>query len=128
MLAMLLSFTIPTFLYYKGQIKDKYLWATVSIIIYLLLTPILSRTHILWAIPWLVIYVYKKFSDSKKVLVGVLCVVFFWIGSFMYLYSWNRGFESFSGAKGKPILQETQQEWELKRILRNKYYELRNGL
>jgi hypothetical protein len=46
----------------------------------------------------------------------------------MYLYGWNKGFESFTDTKGKPVLQETQQEWELKKVLRNKYYEFRNTL
>jgi len=128
MLSMLLSFIIPVFLYYKGKLKDKYTWTLLSFFIYLLLTPVLSRTHILWIIPWLVIVVYRKFSGSKRVWVGIGSLLIFWIFSFMYLYGWNKGFESFSDSKGKPVLQETQQEWELRRLIRNEYYEIRNLL
>lgn len=123
--ALVLATIIPLGLYLTKKLKSKYAWATLSFVIYLLLTPVLSRTHLLWFIPFLMAYLVEKRLNTKKVAVFIVAI---WISLFTYLFYWNNGFENYTNSKNIPILKTSEQTWELKRIGRQKYYEYRGIL
>lgn len=124
--SLLLAMLLPVYLWYRYKLLNVYLWATVSFSAYLLTTPVLSRTHILWLMPWLLVTLGTYAKSKKFQAYSVLFLVFLWAGLFFYLLAWNKGIEveSVDGRKityTKPVAQE----WEFTRLLRQKYYEFR---
>ncbi len=125
MAALFASFTIPFLLYIFKIIKNTNTYILISFAIYLLLTPVLSRTHMLWLLPWLLAYILDRYSPKKVLKLSVILLTV-WFLIFFYLLDWNRGFEPVSDEYKRPILNNQKSEWELKRILRHKYYEFRS--
>lgn len=123
-LAIMLSTFLPAIIYLKNRISSKYTWVLLSFGIYLALTPVLSRTHLLWFVPWFLVVLLNLKLNHIKALV-ILTVI--WLATFLYLFSWNSGFETYVD-NAKPVLRNKQVEWELTRILRHRYYELRDKL
>ena len=127
-LSLLLSFLIPLYLHWKGKLNDKYVWILLAMGIYLVLTPVLSRTHILWIFPWLLIVLYRYLKTNKQKLLGTIGLVALWVVLFFYMFNWNKGFDDITAYGERPILPTISQEWELKRWLRHKYYQTRGRL
>ena len=125
MTALFASFAIPFLLYIFKIIKNTNTYILISFAIYLLLTPVLSRTHTLWLLPWSLAYILDRYSPKKVLKLSVILLTV-WFLIFFYLLDWNRGFEPASDEDKKPILNNQNTEWELKRILRHKYYEFRS--
>ncbi len=71
------------------------------------------------------IYILDRYSPKKVLKLSVILLTV-WFLIFFYLLDWNRGFEPASDEDKKPILNNQNTEWELKRILRHKYYEFRS--
>lgn len=128
-LSILLALLVPSFLYYKDKIKDKYVWTATAFGIYLLLTPVLSRTHLLWILPWVLSVGIERTHTGKTALKMLVLLGMVWVSLFWYLFSWNKGFEvSESGNQKTIVIQSSDLEWELPRLLKHKYYEIRGKL
>ncbi len=117
LISMVLALVVPLTLYIRKKFTDKYTWVLISFAIYLALTPVLSRTHILWITPWLLICVQR----IRKQLAQIGILVAFWLISFFYLLAWNKGFDG-------PKLVTDKASWELPRLVRQKYYEIRGKI
>lgn len=122
------SALIPVLIFFKRKSLGKFEWAFISFGIYLLLTPVLSRTHLLWILPWMLI-VFTRYANEKNRVphIGILLVIM-WFSMFFYLLNWNKGFEPKSDSRGKPVLVNESVEWEFMRVVRQKFYEVRGML
>ena len=90
-LATLVSALIPALLYLKKTVLDKYILAAISFSIFYLLTPVLSRTYLIWAIPLYIMASYMLFAQKNKALY-YLSIAFCYAFYAWYLSQWVRGF------------------------------------
>ena len=124
-MAMLFALVIPTVLYLKGLLKSKYAWTTLAFVIYLFVTPVLSRSHLMWFVPFFLAYLIEKNFDNKKVAVSLVSI---WLSLFIYLLTWNNGFEPYTNSKNLPVLKSGEKRWVFEKVTRQKYYEYRGKL
>lgn len=64
-IAITIATTIPLLFVYKKKISNSFDLTTLALGIYLIFTPVLSRTHLLWILPFLLITLYRFFSSKK---------------------------------------------------------------
>ncbi len=128
-LALFASLALPPLLYFTKKLKDKYSWVTLSFFVYLLLTPVLNRTHLLWILPWLLIVIYVNAVSVKKQIFATCLLIVLWLFSFFYLFTWGNGLKVKTKENNMVlVLESSDDEWEFSRVLRQKYYEFRGKL
>jgi len=126
MISILSATIIPVILYFWGKISNAFSWAFYSFAIYILITPVFNRSHMLWIIPWLLMWAinwkFKKFGQLKSFM--ILVALYF---SF-YLYSnyWSDGFsKDFDYSLNDLFNSKSNSEFVVAK-LKNEYYELRS--
>ncbi len=83
----------PIFIVYlalKRKLENPYTLTAVAFAFYLLLTPILSRTHILWALPFFLIAIYHHFKGKLFYIFAIILYMLL----FIYLFLWQKGFKA----------------------------------
>ncbi len=71
---------------------DKYSLALGSLLIFYAFTPVLNRTHMLWALP-LVPLAFSKYLNTKKSWVFYLSLFLYWGFYYAYMSIWKDGFD-----------------------------------
>ncbi len=78
--------------YVLGKVRNKYFLASLSATNFLLFTPVLNRTYLLWFLPLFIIaFLYLAKHYNKKLLYYIPVSVF-WLTCYWYLNQWRDGF------------------------------------
>ena len=77
---------------YMLKIHDNYLLASISALNFLLFTPVLNRTYLLWFLPIFIIASYNIAKHFKKLFLFYFIVGGYWIFCYWYLFQWRDGF------------------------------------
>ena len=85
---------VTSFLYLTKKIKDKYVLALISFLIFFTFTPVLNRTYLIWFIPFLILGLDKVFKSKYRV-AFFASIVLFYIFYAWYLSLWVRGVRVF---------------------------------
>jgi uncharacterized membrane protein len=107
--ALAISATFPLVLYYKKKLSDKYTWVTISFFLYILITPVLSRTHLIWPIPFLALSLANFPAKTGKFAYSTGVIILIWGSMFIYLLNWDKGFKILDG-KVQPYKNNTDME------------------
>ena len=75
----------------KGFITDKYELAIFPFLSFYILTPVLNRTYMVWAIPFFLVGSYQIFEKKHKWAFYAVNLAY-WAFSYWYLYQWKDGF------------------------------------
>jgi len=79
--------------YILGKVRNKYFLASLSATNFLLFTPVLNRTYLLWFLPLFIIaFLHLAKRYSKKIVLYYIPVAVFWLTCFWYLNQWRDGF------------------------------------
>ncbi|KKS06791.1 MAG: hypothetical protein UU59_C0021G0007 [candidate division WWE3 bacterium GW2011_GWE1_41_27] len=89
-LAVILPWLTGIFLYFKKKGASVFQLSLIPVTIYFLLTPVISRTHLLWFIPVILIGLYDTFKENKKLIYSAVATLYIFL--YMYLRIWNTGF------------------------------------
>jgi len=89
-LALFVPWAISVIAFFKRKTQNIYSLSIPPIIIYIVLTPVFNRTHIVWFIPFLLLGVFYLFENLQHMfyIIGTICFIL--VSG--YLYIWNRGF------------------------------------
>ncbi len=77
---------------YILKIKDPFVLGSLSALNFLLFTPVLNRTYLLWFFSIFIIASYNVSIHYKKIYLYYLIIGSYWIFCYAYLYQWRDGF------------------------------------
>lgn len=89
-LSTLLPWVASTALFCLFKLKDKYVLSLISICLFLLFTPVLNKTYLMWAVPLVSFGTYNIFRS--KYYLHLLASLVFWSFYYIYLFYWKDGF------------------------------------
>jgi hypothetical protein len=89
--AIVTGWAWPFVLRIRGFITDKYKQAIFPFLSFYILTPVLNRTYLVWAIPFFLIGSYMFFEKRHKWAFYVINLVY-WVFAYWYLIQWKDGF------------------------------------
>jgi hypothetical protein len=78
-------------LYYIFKVRRVFLLASIIAINFLLFTPVLNRTYLLWFMPIFIIASFKN-SENKYYRVFLIVNIAYWVFCSWYLLQWKDGF------------------------------------
>ena len=78
--------------YFVFKLKDKFILASLSALNFLLFTPVLNRTYLLWFIPIFIIALFNLSSKYRKNIIYYTPLVIYWVFCYWYLQQWKDGF------------------------------------
>lgn len=78
-------------LYYVFKVRRVFLLASVIAVNFLVFTPVLNRTYLLWFIPIFLIATFK-YSDNKHCSAFLVANIAYWLFCSWYLIQWKDGF------------------------------------
>ena len=126
LLALLAPIILNTYLSFKDKSQDFFKIATFTFGLYIFLTPVLNRTHLLWILPILFLYL-STILEKKNYLKINISVIVIWFTLFIYLINWQAGFRLDKNNTGLVLLPNANKEWEFTKVIRNYYYEVRGN-
>jgi len=126
LLALLTPIILNTYLSFKDKSQDFFKIATFTFGLYIFLTPVLNRTHLLWILPILFMYLTSILEKNNYLKINISVIVI-WFTLFFYLINWQAGFRIDKNSTNLVILPNANKEWEFTRVLRNYYYEIRGN-
>jgi hypothetical protein len=89
--AVITGWIWPFILRIKSLVMDKYKQMIFPFLSFYILTPVLNRTYLVWAIPFFLIGSYMFFEKKHKWAFYVVNLLY-WIFSYWYLIQWKDGF------------------------------------
>lgn len=102
------SLFIPWIFVIYAKLKNlnlsKYMLAAISFCIYYILTPVLSRTHILWGLPFILIASYEYIGKRWNTKYFYILWTFIFVLLYSYLRIWNKGFNMYELISGGYIV------------------------
>ncbi len=87
--ALISTQLVTLFLYFKKKITNVWILTLVSFAVYLLLTPVLNRTHLIWALPFIYLGVLQIFRN--KLQYHFLTIFIVYVLMCAYYYFWVNG-------------------------------------
>ncbi|MCA9750273.1 MAG: hypothetical protein KC414_14280, partial [Romboutsia sp.] len=105
------SMLITSFLILRRKQQNILVLSAISFFIYMLFTPVLNRTHIIWFIPFFILGLYELLKDKKQIVfIGTLVTIYFVIG--LYSYIWLKGLKQDENLYGKIWSDEAEYVYE----------------
>lgn len=95
-LSIFLGWATTSYLLLKNKVSDKYVLSVISFALFYLLTPVLTRTYMLWFIPIYVIGMREVFKNKHKVWYYLSLIAFYAFYSW-YLFIWTAGLRVTNG-------------------------------
>jgi len=129
--AFLLATVVPMYLLIKRKITDKYTLTTMAFLIYYLLTPVLSRTHLIWILPFMFISLQEVLPENRQNLYFATLLGGIYIFLATYHMLWVNGLRPPDNTHNKVWIDHDPNESKVfpgKLRMRNKYYEYRGKL
>ncbi len=89
--SILIGWVISIVLRTFNVIKDKYELSVFPIVVFLVLTPVLNRSYLVWGIPLILVGTYSFFQQRHSRLFYSINI-FVWVFFYWYLLQWKDGF------------------------------------
>ena len=78
--------------WYLLKIRNSFVLASMSAINFLIFTPVLNRTYLLWFLPIFIVASYQIAAGFKKLYLFYSFTVGYWMFCYWYLFQWKDGF------------------------------------
>lgn len=111
----------------RYKIKDFYLLSLVGFSCYFIFTPVLSRSHLLWLFPFIILGIPQ--IKTIKIWEILLSFTLVYLATYTYLVNWNKGLEVSPTRPGVVLLKDNTNNSQHKGMystLLNTYYDYRH--